>query len=219
MVDLLIYGGGGHAREVAWLAEQIGESCHLLGFIDDALALQDTVLNALPVFSLAKASAQFPGAAVVSGIGSPHARQATMEKAAAAGLRFASLIHPAIRLSRWVEVGQGVVIFAGSTLTVNIRLGNHVHINQGCSVSHDCVLEEYATLAPGVRLAGAVQLGKRVNVGTGAAFINGTLSAPLTVGDDAVIGAGACVIRPVAPGSTVVGVPAKPLVSGTRQAV
>lgn len=48
-------------------------------------------------------------------------------------------------------------------------------------------------------------------VGTGAVIINGTREHPMTIADDAVIGAGACVTRPVPAGITVVGVPAKPM--------
>ena len=48
-------------------------------------------------------------------------------------------------------------------------------------------------------------------MGTGATIMNGTQDSPLTIDDDAVIGAGAVVTKPVPPGVTVVGVPAKPL--------
>jgi acetyltransferase-like isoleucine patch superfamily enzyme len=54
-------------------------------------------------------------------------------------------------------------------------------------------------------------LGKRVYVGTGAVIKNGTPTQPIVIGDDAVIGAGACVTKSVAPGLTVVGVPARPI--------
>ena len=48
-------------------------------------------------------------------------------------------------------------------------------------------------------------------MGTGAVIINGTEEAPLVIGDDAVIGAGAVVTKSVPPGVTVVGVPARPI--------
>ena len=66
-------------------------------------------------------------------------------------------------------------------------------------------------LAPGVHVSGWVRLGRRTYVGTGAAIINGTQEQPLVIGDDAIVGAGACVTRSVEAGVTVVGVPAKPV--------
>ncbi|MFH0730649.1 MAG: acyltransferase [Pseudomonadota bacterium] len=47
-----------------------------------------------------------------------------------------------------------------------------------------------------------MHFGKRVYVGTGAVFINGTENAPLMIGDDAVIGAGAVVTKSVPPYET-----------------
>jgi acetyltransferase-like isoleucine patch superfamily enzyme len=83
----------------------------------------------------------------------------------------------------------------------------HVH----CAIGHDVTLDAFSTLLPGVRVAGCVRIGRRAYVGTGATIINGTPDAPLVVGEDAIIGAGACVTRSVEPGVTVVGVPARPL--------
>ena len=48
-----------------------------------------------------------------------------------------------------------------------------------------------------------------VVVGAGSVVLQG-----LTVGADATVGAAACVTRDVLPAATVVGVPARPLVSG-----
>ena len=73
---------------------------------------------------------------------------------------------------------------------------------------------DFTTLAPGVHVSGCVHFGKRVYVGTGAVIINGTRDNPLILGDDAVVGAGACVTKSVPPATTVVGVPAKPLIRG-----
>jgi len=101
------------------------------------------------------------------------------------------------------------VICAGNILTTNIVIGDHVQINLDCTVGHDVQFGEYATLAPGVHVSGFVNVGRRAYIGTGAVIINGNQHEPLTIGDDAVVGAAACVTRSVAPGAMVVGVPAK----------
>jgi sugar O-acyltransferase (sialic acid O-acetyltransferase NeuD family) len=214
LTQIAIYGAGGFAREVAWL---VSECCtpandyRVVCFIDDNPATHGTLLNDVPVLGLVAAYRQFPDAGLVGGVGAPQTRQLLMEKSAAAGFGFATIIHPLVARSRWLEIGRGTVICAGNILTTNIVLGKHVQINLSCTVGHDVIMGDYTTLAPGVHVSGWVHFGKRVYVGTGANIINGSQDHPLIIGDDAVIGAGACVTKSVDAGLTVVGVPAKPL--------
>jgi len=111
-------------------------------------------------------------------------------------------------MSQWIEIGEGTVICAGNILTTNITLGKHVQINLDCTIGHDVVMEDYATLAPGVHLSGYVHVGERVYMGTGAVIVNGIKGKPIVIGKDAVIGAGTCVTKSIPPGETWVGVPA-----------
>ena len=204
--QIAIYGAGGFAREVAWLAEECG--CHVVCFIDDDPA-SPRILNDLPVFSVVEAADLFQGAALAVAIGDPSTRETVTNKALKHGFRPATLVHPRAEKSRWITIGTGVVICAGNILTTNIVIADHVQINLDCTVGHDVQFGEYATLAPGVHVSGFVNVGRRAYIGTGAVIINGNHHEPLTIGDDAVVGAAACVTRSVAPGALVVGVPAK----------
>jgi len=212
--QIAVYGAGGFGREVAWLIEACNtaaQAYEVVCFIDDSQAKQGTVLNGVPLMSLAAARQRFPVARVVGGVGAPSTRQALMEKAAAAGFQFETIVHPRVERSRWLEIGEGTLICAGNILTTNIVLGRQVQINLDCTIGHDVIMGDYATLAPGVHISGCVHLGKRAYIGTGAVVINGTQENPIVIGDDAVVGAGACVTKSVPAGLTVVGVPAKPL--------
>ena len=160
---------------------------------------------------LEMARKKFPEAKVVGGVGTPKTREILVGKAALAGFDFETIVHPKVERSRWIEIGVGTVICAGNILTVNIRLGKHVQINLDCTIGHDVVMDDYSTLAPGVHISGYVRLGKRVYIGTGAVIINGTEDSPIIIGDDVVVGAGACVNKSIPAGLTVVGVPAKPV--------
>lgn len=207
---VLIYGAGGSARETAFLAEDCGLT--VAAFIDDDEANWGTVLNGIQVVSLSEAVRRFGGAPVTISVGKPSLRQLLAAKAAEAGLQLlAELRHPSVIASRFVELGPGAVLCAGTILTTNIKIGAHAQINLACTISHDVVAGDFLTLTPGVHISGSVRFGDRVYVGTGATFVNGTEDKPLIIGDDAVIGAGACVVRNVAAGTTVVGVPARPL--------
>jgi sugar O-acyltransferase (sialic acid O-acetyltransferase NeuD family) len=212
-IQIAIYGAGGFAREVTWLVESCKEAgipYEPVCLINDDKQGHGQSLNGVPVYGLEQARQSFPEARIVGGVGSPAIREKVMLRAEAAGFKAATVIHPSVLKSKWIEVGEGTVICAGNILTTNIRLGRHVQINLACTIGHDVVLDDYATLAPGVHVSGWVHIGKRAYIGTGANIINGTADRPLIIGDDAIIGAGACVIRPVEPGQTVVGVPAKP---------
>ncbi len=208
--DVVIYGGGGFAREVAWLVNSLKEDCKkVVCFVDDDKERHGLFLNDIPILDLEGAWTSFPHAKIVGGTGSPWTRELVMNKAKELGFDFLSLIHPNVEMSKWVEIGDGVVICAGNILTTNITLHDHVQINLDCTIGHDVIMGKYATLAPGVHLSGNVHLGKRVYIGTGAIVINGTKENPIIIDDDAVVGAGACVIKNVPSGDTVVGIPAK----------
>jgi len=209
-----VYGAGGHAREVAWLVESCADAdrrYEVACFIDDDPRLHGRTVNGIMTMSLDDAWGRFPDARLVVAVGSPATRQKIVDKAAAKGFGFATVVHPRVERSRWIEFGTGTVVCAGSILTTNIQIGNHVHVNLDCTISHDAILGDYTTLAPGVHICGWVHIGRHVNIGTGAVVVNGSESAPLVLHDDAVIGAGACVTKSVAAGLTVVGVPARPL--------
>ncbi len=137
---LAVYGAGGSAREVAWLAQCCNlekERYRVVCFVDDDEATHGTLLNGIPVVALAEARMRFPEARIVGGVGRPLVRQHLMEKAAAVGFGFETLVHPLVQCSSWLEIGAGTVICAGSILTVNIVVGQHVQINLDCTIHHD----------------------------------------------------------------------------------
>lgn len=77
-------------------------------------------------------------------------------------------------------------------------------VNHGAVVDHDCVVGEFAHVAPNATLGGGVSVGRLSMVGAGATVLPGT-----RIGRGCIIGAGAVVRRDVPDGATVVGVPAK----------
>jgi sugar O-acyltransferase (sialic acid O-acetyltransferase NeuD family) len=209
MKTILIYGAGGFAREVAWLAEEAGLT--VIAFVDDNPKNIGTTINDIQVVSLETAQSEFLDVPMVIGVGAPKTRMALATKARERGFRFATVIHPQTRMSRWVSWGEGTIITVGNILTTNIRLGAHVHINLDCTIGHDCILEDFVTLAPGVHVSGWVHIRRCAYIGTGAVIINGEAGQPIVIGEDAVIGAGAVVTKSIPAGVTAVGVPARPL--------
>ena len=107
----------------------------------------------------------------------------------------------------------GEILF-GITIGVSAKIGERLIIeHSGAIVVHgnaslgdDCIIRQGVTIgnrhldAP----LEAPHIGHRVNIGAGAKILGG-----ITIGDDAVIGANAVVIKDVPAGAIAVGVPAK----------
>lgn len=211
----IIYGAGGFGREVAWLIERANASLtspeRVMAFADDA-AVKGQSLRARPVLPLDEAIRCFPGASVVLAVGSGTARQAMVERVKVLGAKCATVIDPTAEAD-WttLQMGEGCVICAHTLITVDVTLGRHVHVNLDCTIGHDAVLEDFVTLAPGVHVSGRVTIKSGAYIGTGASIINGDTDKPLVIGEDAVVGAQACVIRDVPANARIGGVPAKDL--------
>lgn len=204
MRRLSLFGAGGHGRELAWLAQEVhGPGLAIEFLVDDPRFVVDDV-EGHPVRLLEDVE-EGP---YVAAIGSPAARARAVVACDAAGLRATVLLHPRAEIAPTATFGEGSVVCAGSVVSVNVSVGRHVHVNVGCTVSHDVVLEDLATLSPGVRLAGNVRVETGAFLGIGATVINGHAGAPLVIGAGAVVAAGACVTENVAAGALVAGVPA-----------
>ena len=205
---LAIFGAGGHGRELAWLASQAwGDDLAIDFLVDRQEYLRDAV-DGHPV-SLLQAYEVRGATAFVVALGDAAHRRRAAEACTARGLMPVALVHPRVEASSRVEIAPGAVVCAGSVLTTNVRIGAHAHVNIACTLSHDTVLGDFATLSPGVHVAGHVHIGRDVFVGIGATIINGEAGNPLVIGEGAVIAAGACVISNVPTHSLFAGVPAR----------
>jgi acetyltransferase-like isoleucine patch superfamily enzyme len=122
-----------------------------------------------------------------------------------------------VRASNAVEldantIGEGAILCPFVTITSNARIGRFFHANIYSYVAHDCVVGDFVTFAPRVHCNGSVVIEDYAYIGTGAVLRQGTPDRPLVIGRGAVVGMGAVVTKSVAPGTTVVGNPAAPLV-------
>jgi sugar O-acyltransferase (sialic acid O-acetyltransferase NeuD family) len=108
-----------------------------------------------------------------------------------------------------VQIGSGAILSPFVTLTSNIRIGQQFHANIYSYVAHDCVIGDFVTFAPNVHCNGNVTVEDHAYIGTGAILRQGQPGNPLIIGRGAVVGMGAVVTKNVAPGTTVVGNPAR----------
>lgn len=141
-------------------------------------------------------------------VASPRVREALAHRCDKVGLSLAG-----VRASNVVEmddvtIGEGACLSPFVTMTSNIRIGRCFHANIYSYVEHDCRVGDFVTLAPGAKINGNVSIGDRVYIGAGAIIRQG-----LEIGSGATVGMGAIVTRSVPDGTTVVGNPARPLIT------
>ncbi len=215
--NIAIFGAGGFGLEVAMLIEQINQSrsqWNLIGFFDDGLAA-GTRINDWPVLGglLALNAWQEP-LAVVFALGISKTRLDIVRRLNNPLLWHPSLIHPSViqGSAKYLKIGEGTIVCAGTILTTNICMGRHVILNLACTVGHETQIGDFCSFMPSCNISGEVKIGKASFWGTGAKIINGK-----TVGDHTVIGAGAVVTTDIPAGATAVGVPAKIIKQGERR--
>lgn len=209
MRELVIVGTGGVGRALAQFARDVNEASErwrLVGWVDDEPGVAGTWINGLPVLGGLEALRDFDEVDVLVAVGGPVARRAVVERLRPLDVvSFPSLVHPRAYVPADVPIGEGVVVYPGACVDPDTELGPFALVNQNATVGHDTSLGAFATLAPGACIGGTVTVGEGANIGIGASCIQG-----LTLGAWCTVGAGAAVIRDVKPGSTVVGVPARP---------
>ncbi|MFG2791175.1 acetyltransferase [Streptomyces sp. NPDC048419] len=208
MNELVIVGAGGFARETAQAAADSG-GFKLLGHLDDNPALHGVEVDGVPVLGGCDLVHELPAAQVVICVGNPRDYAARARLADRLGLpedRYATVVHPTAAVSATSEVGPGSVLFAHCVLTAAVRVGAHVAVMPQVVLTHDDVVEDFATLTSGVRLGGSARLERGAYVGSGALIREGT-----TIGAWSLIGMGSAVLGDVPPGEVWVGSPARRL--------
>lgn len=115
------------------------------------------------------------------------------------------------------EIGNDVSIGTSSVVEHHVKIGNRVRIHTQAFVPEESVLEDGCWIGPNVALTNArYPLSRNVkqnlkgpHIKRGAKIgANATLLPGITIGENALVGAGAVVVRDVIPGVVVAGCPA-----------
>lgn len=190
-----IIGAGGFGREVYWSLNPI-ERNDTVFFVDDEY-WDDSDEKILPL-SLFESNKY----EVIVAIADSKHRQRLVEQLPKK-TKFFTHIHPSAQiLADDVIIGEGSIICSGSILTTNIVLGKHSQLNLQTTIGHDCVIGDYFTTAPGAKISGNCDIGKRVYFGT-----NSSVKEKIKICDDVVIGLNGGVVKNIYESGIYVGVP------------
>lgn len=202
-----VLGASGHGKVVAEIAELNGYS--EIHFYDDRWPELEQ-LEAWSVVgdsnSLIERLSDYDNIAVA--IGHNNTRLSKYTQLLNLGAICSPLIHPATVVSSYSTVQSGTVVAAGVVINPYCQIGRACIINTSSTIDHDCKISDGVHISPGSHLAGGVEVGEESWVGIGS-----NIKQLVKIGSGSIVGAGAVVIESVADKQTVVGVPAKPIIS------
>ncbi|MGN6342758.1 MAG: DapH/DapD/GlmU-related protein [Ginsengibacter sp.] len=107
-----------------------------------------------------------------------------------------------------IEQSSSIIIQDLVNVSSNVTISRGVHLNTYANVMHDCILEDFVTVAPNAVLLGGVKVERRSYIGA-----HSTILPRIRIGKNAIVGAGAVVTKDVNEGEIVAGVPAKKITS------
>ena len=199
---LAILGAGGHGRVVAESAASLGWTVDF--FDDDQSRTVDCWCVVGNSEAMLDAAGRYDGVFVA--IGNNRNRLNWLGRLESVGARILTICDPSSKLSPSAVLGSGSYLAPGSIVCTGAVLGKACIVNTAATVDHDCVLSDAVHLSPGVHLSGGVEIGEASWIGTAGAVRNN-----IRIGSDVVVGVGGVVVSDIVSGSTVVGVPARPL--------
>ena len=217
---LIVLGGGEHARVVIEAARSRADRWAVQGYVapdaaggaagaatnPDAPWLGDDTALASRLGELAPDDRPW----LVLGFGGGGSAAGLTARAAAAerlgpGARWATVVHATAWISPTATLEPGAVVLAHAVVNTAAHVGRHAIVNSGAIVEHDVVVGHGSHIAPGAVIGGATRIGEHAFIGLGA-----RVRDHVEIGAGAVVGMGAVVVESIAPGATVVGIPARP---------
>ena len=204
MPNLLMVGGGGHARVLQELLTEAGHE--LAGYValsDAGLLLEGALQRYTDEQVLALNPEEF---LLINGIGSSgdlSLRALVFEKFKAAGFNFLQLVARTAHVSDSAAVTEGVQVMHMAVVHTDAKIDDNTIVNTGAIVEHHNVIGAHCHIAIGAVLAGNVTVGNLTHIGANATVLQG-----VTIGSNCIIGAGAVVLNDVPDDHFAVGVPA-----------
>lgn len=217
---VVVIGASGFGRECLDVLEAMisaGSDIQVLGVVDDSISTENRERLAARGMAFLGTRGEWleadaAGAEYVVGIGNPIIRSGIVAELTEFGQKAFTAIHPSVVQGALTMIGEGSVICAGVALSTNVQIGRHVHVNPHATIGHDAILEDFVSVNPAAVISGVVTVREKSLVGAGAIVLQN-----LEIGRNSVVGAGAVVTKPTSMASTVIGVPARPLHTETRE--
>ena len=206
--DLIVIGGGEHARVVIEAAQSRPDLWRVRGFTDPKPCEETSLRMGIPHiggddgYSPDRFSSWY--VLGVGGIGVSAVRHNLIHRYAEAGARWATVVHSHAMVSKNAGIGAGTVILAGAVVNSGATIAEHCVINSGAIIEHDVTIGSYTQVGPGAAIGGGARVGAGSYLGLGC-----RIRDHVCIGNRVLVGMGAVVVASVEDEVAVVGVPAR----------
>lgn len=182
----ILIGGGGHALS---LIEAMPADDSLAGYValDKSDVMPVDYLGDDSILSSIADKFLFHVAFVYAGIPDLRKRGKLIELYENLNLDFFSVFADSAVITPNSRLGKGCAVMHNAVVN-RASLGNHVIVNTGAIVEHDCCIGNNTFIAPGATLGGFVNIGENCFIGLGAKIKNGVkIASGVTVGMGAIV--------------------------------
>ncbi len=206
--NIVIIGASGHAKVIIDIVRQEGRF-NISGLLDQSVDTGEQIPGC-PVLGKEEdlpeliKSHSLAGAIIAIGDNSVRSKVANRIRKTNPELPFVSAVHPSASIAADVSIGEGTVVMAGASVGPCSSIGRFCILNTNCSLDHDSVLEDFASLAPRATTGGNCRIGEYSAICIGAVLIHG-----IDIDKQTVVGAGSLVMQDLASFVVAYGSPAK----------
>lgn len=202
---LAVFGASGQGKEVREIADYqnaITNQWEKIIFIDDNKP--EGQFMGLEMMRLDTALRRYEDIEFVIAVGEPKTKKKIFERLSSLGCGFGSVISPDSQVSPYCKLGKGLVIKRGAIISADATIGDDTTIQSYACIGHDATIGCHCQISTHVDIGGQTIVGDCVFVG-----LNAPVRELLTIGDNAIISAGAVVLKDVDANVTVMGNPAR----------
>lgn len=207
MGPLLLVAASGLAREALSVLRRLDRT--VIGLLDDEPRLHGTSVSGVDILGPLETVQDHPEAEILICAGRGHSRRLILDRLSALGVgvdRYATVVDPSVIVGQSCSFGPGSIALAGSVLTADVSVGAHVVLMPRVVLTHDDLVQDYATLCAGVTLGGNVQIGPEAYLGMAS-----SVRERCVIGTESVLGMGSVLLQDLPDGETWAGVPAHSL--------
>lgn len=186
-VPIVLAGGGGHATSLVESSDDPSLIAGYLAPFESSGMPVSWLGDDSAIDLLAEKGMSFHIAFVYHGLPMMGRRKELIATYTSKGVFFSNIIAPSAIISRNSTIGKGCAILNRAVIN-RAHLGNHVIVNTGAIIEHDCEIGDNTFIGPGAVIGGGVKIGRDCFIGLGANIINGaTIDDGITVGIGVVV--------------------------------